>query len=117
MDSAFISRSCTNLCSCKGSQVEAKVQSPTSHSCVPACKKLDGVATWLINGVATVFFTSLERCSCIIIDTKDGPDDSIYLPLIFYDGCSKEAKGKKGTGTEERTKDDYIDNNMVVKDT
>ncbi|OMP01770.1 hypothetical protein COLO4_11609 [Corchorus olitorius] len=78
-------RSCTNWCSCGNpiidhpaikSPVAAGIQIPTSHSCVPAsCRKVDGVAAWLMNGVAAAFFISLERCSCIHIDTKDDADD------------------------------------------
>lgn len=61
-----------------------------SHSSSPAGScgggKLDGVAMWIINGVATAFFASLERCSCIRISTADDGDDSNDLPLILNDG-------------------------------
>lgn len=39
-------------------------------------KRVDGVATRLISGVAAVFFVSLERCSCVYIDTKHDSDDA-----------------------------------------
>uniref|UniRef100_A0A2K1XNK2 Uncharacterized protein n=1 Tax=Populus trichocarpa TaxID=3694 RepID=A0A2K1XNK2_POPTR len=104
MDNTSISRSCTNWCFCEGGRhvVEPKVQPPAiPNSRVPACRMLDGVAAWLINGVATIFFTSLERCSCIYIDTKDDSEDSSHLPLIHYEGYGNEAKGMKGNGVEK----------------
>jgi len=104
MDNTFISRSCTNWCYCEGGRhvVEPKVQPPAiPNSRVPACRMLDGVAAWLVNGVATIFFTSLERCSCIYIDTKDDSEDSSHLPLIHYEGYGNEAKGMKGNGVEK----------------
>ncbi|GMH17988.1 hypothetical protein Nepgr_019829 [Nepenthes gracilis] len=52
----------------------------------PACGKLDGVATWFINGVAAAFFASLERCSCIRVTTIEDADDANELPLIYNDG-------------------------------
>ncbi|KAF9668437.1 hypothetical protein SADUNF_Sadunf14G0003500 [Salix dunnii] len=104
MDTAFISRSCTSWCFCKGGShvVEPKVQPPRSPSSrVPACRMLDGVATWLINGVAAIFFTSLERCSCFYIDTKDDSEDYSHL-FIHYEGYGNEAKGLiKGNGVEK----------------
>lgn len=39
-------------------------------------KRVDGVATRLISGVAAAFFLSLERCSCLYIDTKHDSDDA-----------------------------------------
>lgn len=82
-DATFFSRarSCTNWCYCKDDQpvinpVIPGSRSLQSHSCIPpACRKLDGVVAWLMNGVAAAFFMSLERCSCIHIDTKDDADD------------------------------------------
>lgn len=47
-------------------------------SCI---KRIDGVAARLVNGVATAFFASLERCSCMYLDTKDDSDHD-DLPLI-----------------------------------
>ncbi|KAK9065675.1 hypothetical protein SSX86_015076 [Deinandra increscens subsp. villosa] len=91
------------------SHVEPGVRPPSSHGCA----KLDGVAMWLMNGVANAFFASLERCSCIRIATVDDHEDANDLPLIFNDGnlrrdggdgvdvgCGgsrrKRSKGKKG---------------------
>ncbi|KAI3444389.1 hypothetical protein Pfo_001054 [Paulownia fortunei] len=39
------------------------------------CEKLDRVASWVGTSVATAFFTSLERCSCINISTADSDVD------------------------------------------
>ncbi|KAL2233774.1 UNVERIFIED_CONTAM: hypothetical protein Sindi_1109600 [Sesamum indicum] len=39
------------------------------------CEKLDRVASWVGTGVATAFFASLERCSCINISTADSDVD------------------------------------------
>lgn len=71
-------------------------------------RKLEGLAMWLVNGVATLFFASLDRCSCIRIGTCEDEDgeDAGDLPLIsnggsFYGGstsCGRRRtwKGKKG---------------------
>ncbi|KVH98797.1 hypothetical protein Ccrd_022975 [Cynara cardunculus var. scolymus] len=88
--------------------VEPRVRSPSNHGCA----KLDGVAMWLMNGVANAFFASLQRCSCIRIATVDDQEDSNDVPLIFNDGnlrhhdhtvpaagsssWRKRSKGKKG---------------------
>ncbi|XVE82962.1 hypothetical protein DITRI_Ditri16bG0047400 [Diplodiscus trichospermus] len=83
MDTIVFSRakSCTNWCYYKGYSainpaIEPGSRSLQIHSCVPpAYRKLDGVAAWLMNGVAAAFFMSLERCACLHIDTKDDVDD------------------------------------------
>ncbi|WCJ31494.1 hypothetical protein M5689_012985 [Euphorbia peplus] len=83
MGTDLASRSCWN--SSRGRTVEENKEMPANSGgqrCVPACRKLDGVATWILNGVVAVFFSSLERCSCIYLDTKDDYEDSNYLPLI-----------------------------------
>ncbi|XVF59226.1 hypothetical protein PTKIN_Ptkin07bG0258700 [Pterospermum kingtungense] len=87
MDAIVFSRArnYTNWCYCKGTDPVTNPASPGSetlqnHSRVPpACRKLDGVVAWLMNGVAAAFFMSLERCSCIHIDTKDDADDVQFL--------------------------------------
>ncbi|XP_075671415.1 uncharacterized protein LOC142640959 [Castanea sativa] len=53
------------------------------------CEKLDMVANWVGSNVASAFFASLERCSCINLSTTDlddndtADDESHDLPLIF----------------------------------
>lgn len=71
-------------------------------SAAAGCGKLDGVAMWFINGVATAFFASLERCSCIRIATEDdvGEEANDVVPLIHCDGNVKgttsRRKNRKG---------------------
>ncbi|KAK6938556.1 hypothetical protein RJ641_032064 [Dillenia turbinata] len=89
------SSSCTNFFNIRSSSVEPRVRTSSSHR---GCGKLDGVAMWLINGVAAAFFASLERCSCIQIATEDDADDANDLPLIFNDGNVRE----EGTGSVSR---------------
>ncbi|TKY64102.1 hypothetical protein E2542_SST13992 [Spatholobus suberectus] len=40
-----------------------------------SCDKLDRVATWVGSNVASAFFASLERCSCINLSITDNDDD------------------------------------------
>ncbi|XP_059452214.1 uncharacterized protein LOC132182871 [Corylus avellana] len=40
-----------------------------------SCEMLDRVAYWVGSNVATAFFASLERCSCINLSTTDLDDD------------------------------------------
>ncbi|MCO5605240.1 hypothetical protein L7F22_059420 [Adiantum nelumboides] len=35
------------------------------------CKQLERVAGWVGTGLYTAFFTSLDRCSCVKLDTID----------------------------------------------
>ncbi|KMT19077.1 hypothetical protein BVRB_1g014750 [Beta vulgaris subsp. vulgaris] len=77
----------------------------------PSCGKVDNVAMWLINGVTSAFFASLERCSCIRVTTVEDGEDINELPLIFDDGNTnirqevkvssirkRRVRGKKGGG-------------------
>ncbi|PKA66446.1 hypothetical protein AXF42_Ash007144 [Apostasia shenzhenica] len=52
-----------------------------------SCAKLEGMATWVGASLASAFFASLERFSCINLATSD-PDDEIEeeakdLPLML----------------------------------
>ncbi|XVF73005.1 hypothetical protein PTKIN_Ptkin12aG0166500 [Pterospermum kingtungense] len=40
-----------------------------------SCDKLDRMATWVGANMASAFFASLERCSCINLSTTDFDDD------------------------------------------
>lgn len=40
-------------------------------------EKINGVATWFGTSVASAFFASLERCSCINLSTADMDDDEV----------------------------------------
>ncbi|KAL6952923.1 hypothetical protein U1Q18_042934 [Sarracenia purpurea var. burkii] len=96
----------------RANSAEPRVRSSPSHGS-PGRGKLDGLAMWLINGVATAFFASLERCSCIRIATADdGEDANDDLPLVLNDGNyqahgrstsrRRSGKGKKGRGFHGR---------------
>ncbi|KAE8659181.1 hypothetical protein F3Y22_tig00116964pilonHSYRG00272 [Hibiscus syriacus] len=103
---------CSGFFNLQSIDVEASAVKPSScaarGSTPSACGKLDGVAIWFINGVATAFFASLERCSCIRIATEDDSEEANDVPLIHSDGNSRHdagtsrrrrrRKGKKGEG-------------------
>ncbi|XVE77299.1 hypothetical protein DITRI_Ditri13aG0051200 [Diplodiscus trichospermus] len=40
-----------------------------------SCDKLDRIAYWVGNNMASAFFASLERCSCINLSTTDFDDE------------------------------------------
>ncbi|KAF6146005.1 hypothetical protein GIB67_033364 [Kingdonia uniflora] len=40
-----------------------------------SCEKIDRVANWVGTSVASAFFASLERCSCINLSTTDAEDE------------------------------------------
>ncbi|KAI6672474.1 hypothetical protein NL676_000380 [Syzygium grande] len=50
-------------------------------------EKLNGVAAWVGTSVASAFFASLERCSCINLSTSeddaDDPSEAHDLPLML----------------------------------
>ncbi|KAE9587251.1 hypothetical protein Lal_00004422 [Lupinus albus] len=48
----------------------------------------NGMASWIGTNLATAFFASLERCSCINLSTSDDNDDA---PLIFSASSSSVA--------------------------
>ncbi|GKU94930.1 hypothetical protein SLEP1_g8351 [Rubroshorea leprosula] len=75
MGATTVPRDFTNLRNGIGSANKTKVQISSTPSCAPACGKLDGIAAWVLNGVAAAFFMSLDRCACIHIGTMDDPDD------------------------------------------
>ncbi|KMZ67146.1 unknownprotein [Zostera marina] len=45
------------------------------NSSFMTCEKLDRMASWLGTSLATAFFTSLERCSCINLSTADNDEE------------------------------------------
>lgn len=47
------------------------------------CEKVDGLARWFGTDVAAAFFASLERCSCVNLNTYDTNDE-----------CGEEAKDR-----------------------
>ncbi|KAK7292828.1 hypothetical protein RJT34_15682 [Clitoria ternatea] len=49
----------------------------TNNNCgFMSCDKLDRMANWVGTNVASAFFASLERCSCINLSTTDIDDDT-----------------------------------------
>ncbi|XP_015573994.1 uncharacterized protein LOC107261169 [Ricinus communis] len=82
---ATTSTNCTGFFNFRSNSDEGRIRSSSSHGS-PGCGKLDGVAMWFINGVASAFFASLERCSCIRIATEDDCDEANDAPLILNDG-------------------------------
>ncbi|KAG7035759.1 hypothetical protein SDJN02_02557, partial [Cucurbita argyrosperma subsp. argyrosperma] len=61
-----------------------------SSACL-SYEKLNGVATWLGTSVASAFFASLERCSCINLSTSDDhedPDEAHDRPLMYCTSTS-----------------------------
>ncbi|KAF6136186.1 hypothetical protein GIB67_001595 [Kingdonia uniflora] len=57
------------------------------NSSIISYEKLDQVANWVGTSVASAFFASLERCSCINLSTSDVDDDEEEeakdRPLMF----------------------------------
>ncbi|KAL3525577.1 hypothetical protein ACH5RR_013949 [Cinchona calisaya] len=66
-----------NLCYCKNRLIEeSNDQKKSVASCrAPVIKMFDGLAARLVTGFTAAFFTSLERCYCMYIDTKDDSAD------------------------------------------
>lgn len=56
-----------------------------------SCDKLDRVASWFGSNVASAFFASLERCSCINLSTTDNDEDedAYDRPLIPANSISR----------------------------
>ncbi|CAN4108447.1 unnamed protein product [Withania somnifera] len=50
-------------------------QSEEHSSRFISCDKLDRMANWFGTSVASAFFSSLERCSCINLSTTNDDDD------------------------------------------
>ncbi|KAK8642652.1 hypothetical protein V6N13_011989 [Hibiscus sabdariffa] len=102
---------CSGFFNLRSNEVDAKVVKPSSSAAgeppPSACGKLDGVAIWFVNGVATAFFASLERCSCIGIATEDDSEEANDVPLIHSDGnmmhdvgTSSRRRARKGKKKE-----------------
>lgn len=76
-------RGCTTLLYDKGhEQVEEKTQlvTPTistTNQGPSGYKMAEGLVGWLFHNVGTAFFASLQRLSCINIDTKDDDLDDV----------------------------------------
>ncbi|KAL5230970.1 hypothetical protein ABZP36_029746 [Zizania latifolia] len=51
-----------------------------SNGGILSCGKLEGYAIWVGVSVASAFFASMERCSCIHLHTVDDDDGDDYDP-------------------------------------
>lgn len=101
MAATTTSTSCATCFNFQSKSVEPRPRTSSSHGSA-GCGKVDGVAMWLINGVTSAFFASLERCSCIRIATEDDGDEGNDLPLIMNDGNLRH-DGGSGTSSRRRT--------------
>uniref|UniRef100_A0A7N0UHQ2 Uncharacterized protein n=1 Tax=Kalanchoe fedtschenkoi TaxID=63787 RepID=A0A7N0UHQ2_KALFE len=63
-----------NSCNNGGSSSCENLTTATARAAT-SCEKLDRMASWVGTSVATAFFASLERCSCINLNTSDIDDD------------------------------------------
>ncbi|KAJ8773287.1 hypothetical protein K2173_028464 [Erythroxylum novogranatense] len=101
MAATTTSSTCTDVFSFPSDGVDPRsVRTSSNHGSSPGCTKLDGLAMWFINGVASAFFGSLERCSCIHIATVDDGEEANDAPLILNDG---NARYEGGTTSGRRT--------------
>ncbi|KAK4367864.1 hypothetical protein RND71_011656 [Anisodus tanguticus] len=60
----------------KSSMVAPTETSITSCGRTVVSKRVDGMVTRLISGIAAAFFVSLKRCSCVYVDTKHDSEDA-----------------------------------------
>ncbi|KAI6687968.1 uncharacterized protein LOC130139704 [Syzygium oleosum] len=96
---ATTSTNCTSFFNFRSGSDVPRVRSQAGS---PGCGRVDGVAMWLFNGVASAFFTSLERCSCIRIATVEDTDDGNDLPLIHNDGNLRRDGGSTSSRRRRR---------------
>ncbi|KAK4774009.1 hypothetical protein SAY87_029028 [Trapa incisa] len=92
---------CPYLCySCKGNPLmqEALIQADRAATDgAPSCRHLDGLASRIIHGVVAAFFTALELCSCIVLETEDDSDESgHYLSWVSATKGNEEEDGITG---------------------
>uniref|UniRef100_A0A7C8Z157 Uncharacterized protein n=1 Tax=Opuntia streptacantha TaxID=393608 RepID=A0A7C8Z157_OPUST len=90
----------TTSTSCSGFWTSHRPAGQRARATSPAScgGKLDGVAAWLINGVASAFFASLERCSCIRVTTVEDGEDFNEMPLILNDGSTRDHHDGSSSG-------------------
>ncbi|PKA53213.1 hypothetical protein AXF42_Ash009943 [Apostasia shenzhenica] len=65
-----------------------------------SCEKLDRMANWLGTSVASAFFASLERCSCINLSTTDNDEEEEEAndrPLMLTKPIAHDAAAESGT--------------------
>lgn len=77
-----------NFCNCRRDlsvEKDSAAKSPSTTSAAVVPNKFDVVVTWLLGGVTSAFFASLERCSCINVATEDDVGYDGSSPLIHSD--------------------------------
>ncbi|XVE73682.1 hypothetical protein DITRI_Ditri11bG0138500 [Diplodiscus trichospermus] len=70
-----------------------------------SCDKLDRMANWVGTSMASAFFASLERCSCINLSTTDFDDEEeandrplmLTKPLV-HDGPERHPQPQSAAG-------------------
>ncbi|KAB1219659.1 hypothetical protein CJ030_MR3G011081 [Morella rubra] len=67
----------------KDSREKGKTATTENNDTSMSCEKLDRVASWVGSNVASAFFASLERCSCINLSTTDVDEDNDDRPLML----------------------------------
>ncbi|KAH7673612.1 hypothetical protein IHE45_08G018800 [Dioscorea alata] len=78
----FSSR-CTSLLNTRTKSIEERPRHrSSSEQSFPVCGRFHRAAIWVGSGVLNAFFGSLDRCSCVVIKTKDDDD----LALLLSDG-------------------------------
>jgi hypothetical protein len=79
------------------------------------CRKLDRLAGWVGASVASAFFASLERCSCINLSTTDTEDDEEGkdMPLIPIKANHVEEEHKANKNTFFGNKSDTDGEEML----
>lgn len=87
MKASRTARPSCGLCHRLGPFVESrsiKLERSAGGCTTLGCRKLDRLAGWVGASVASAFFASLERCSCINLSTTDAEDDEEgkEMPLI-----------------------------------
>ncbi|XP_038875439.1 uncharacterized protein LOC120067894 [Benincasa hispida] len=73
-----------------GKKKKSAIAMENQSTCL-SYEKLNGVASWVGTSVASAFFASLERCSCINLSTSDDhedPEEAHDRPLMYCTSTS-----------------------------
>ncbi|XVF22352.1 hypothetical protein REPUB_Repub12eG0165100 [Reevesia pubescens] len=73
-----------------------------------SCDKLDRMANWVGSNMASAFFASLERCSCINLSTTDLDDEEeakdrplmLTNPVVHHEPQPEPAVGTPPTANK-----------------
>ncbi|GAB4846860.1 hypothetical protein Ancab_025868 [Ancistrocladus abbreviatus] len=68
---------------CRDGSMSPMINGPetatSTNDSAPVWRKLNGMASWFMHGVAQAFFISLVRCSCIHIDMDTDDQDQVLV--------------------------------------